>query len=297
MSWPRGNPGFGREGARFPGSFLLALKKGLTAKRWEISEWQGHHLFCRDPEGREQILDLGQLYRRARAEDRHHWPHLIETWLETIPHGIPCLENWEAIAQRILVLLGSLPFFQAVDEPLWCEPLSDPLAVSLVVDFPQALSYFTPEIIDQSGRSPREWLDVALDNLQSRTPDAWSKMLLPEMGLRQSIVGDGYDSSRALIVSRLLPEYREHGYFVVVPDRDLLLVAPTTRASVQQLPALKAVAVKYFQNAQRPLCDDVFWVHEGRWHPFEFQVDGDHISVLPVEAFQPVYERLPPESD
>src|SRR5207249_9335425 len=78
----RSDPGYGSGPQRYPGSFLLAFREAVAALDWKVVRWLGGAVECSDAGGREHVVGLENLYRRARREERASWPELIATFLQ-----------------------------------------------------------------------------------------------------------------------------------------------------------------------------------------------------------------------
>ena len=294
----RSNPGLGSGPPRYPGTFLLALREALASLGWRTRRFLGSAVACADDQGREHVLGLENLFRRLRKEDRATWPELIVNFLKSVPR-----EQWEnppeeltAVAERVLPRIGA-PLRPGKDEArIWFQPLyGNTLGVSLVVDYPQSMSYVTEKMVADSSRSGEAWLEQALANLQAQTKADCLQIVEEDSGLRQCMSGDAYDSSRALLLDRLMPDHLQDGFFAALPSRDELFVLPVTQPSLRFLPLLKTVAAKTFQTAPYPISDEVFWIRAGSWLPFGVDLSHDSITLRPPESFREVWERLAPE--
>src|SRR5262249_24419755 len=159
--------------------------------------------------GREQVVGLENLYRRARRHERAEWPELIADFLKTgqeAPIDDPPKDLAE-VGEQLLVRLGPPLAARGNAPAVWTHPIGGTrLVINLVIDFAQSMFYVTEEMIQESGRPGEEWLQMALANLQKQTPEACFNVVHEESGLRQSSLGDAYDSSRALLLDVLLPE-------------------------------------------------------------------------------------------
>jgi hypothetical protein len=296
MAFNRSHPGQGSGSPRYPGSFLLAFREAVANLNWKICRWHGVAVECLDAEGREQLVGLENLYRRARQEDRASWPELIAGFLGSVPDEQ--LENpptdLAQVAEKLLVRVGA-PLGKRGELVVWHQPLVEPgLSLNLVIDYPQSMSYVTEEMVAGSGRPGSDWLKQALDNLSAQTPADCLHTIDEDSGLRQCAVGDAYDSSRALLLDRLLPESAADGYLVAIPGRDQLLVLPVTAAGLAYLPLLKALAEKAHKTAPYSISDEIFWVRAGRWHLFRVDIRGDNVTVQPPQEFLEILKRLAP---
>jgi hypothetical protein len=294
----RSDPGSGSGAPRFPGTFLLAFREAAAGLGWQVRRWLGDAVECVDVEGREQVVGLENLYRRAKRAERADWTELITGFLQTSQMG-PIDDppkDLAKVADQILVRLG--PPLATQDGPeVWQLPIDGTaLCMSLVIDFPQSMFYVTVEMVENSEKAGEEWLEQAIENLLKKTPPESFQVVHEESGLRQSCVGDAYDSSRVLVLGELVPEGRPHGVMVALPGRDELLVMPVTKVSLQFLPLLKVAAEKNYKNAPYPISDEVFWIREGKWHLFQIQVRNQQANIQPPEAFLPILQELLPEA-
>jgi hypothetical protein len=294
----RGNPGNGFGGPRYPGTFMLALREAFTRLNWQTRHWLGDAVDCTDAAGREQVLALENLYRRVRSVDRGAWPDLLVEFLSQIPDE--ALVNPPGaladVADRLLVRLG--PPFAAHDTGLeiWSQRVAGTaLVATLVVDYPNSMSYVTVQMIAESGQEGEFWLARAIDNLRGKTPAGCVTEIHPESGLMQCEVNDAYDSSRALVLDHILPGHEEDGFFVALPGRDHLLVLAVSAATLPFLPWLRSVAVRTHRNIPYPISSEIFWVCRGTWYPFVIELQGDKAMVNPPDEFIDVLRRIAPD--
>jgi hypothetical protein len=293
----RCDPGRGTGPPRYPGTFMLAFREAVAGMGWKISRWLGDAVECVDDQRREQIVRLENLYRRARQENRSTWPELIADFLRSVPreHLDNPPANLAEVADRLLVRLGP-PIPKQGNIEIWSRPLVQPyLAISLVIDYPQSMSYVTVQMMEESGRHEDEWVDRAMANLDARTPAECIQVVDPGSGLRHCAVGDAYDSSRALILDKIVSDLPEDGCFVAIPGRDQLLVLPVTAEGLTHVALLKNVAEKFHKSAPYSISDQVFWVRGREWFHFPIELGEDNARVQPPAEFIKILERLAPE--
>jgi hypothetical protein len=291
------NPGHGYGGPRYPGTFLLALREAFRRRKWEARQWLGDAVECTDANGREQVLALENLYRRVRPVERAAWADVLVEFLEQVPDE--ALANPPAsldeVGDRVLVRLG--PPFTGGDSPtqVWSHPIvGSMLVATLVIDYPNTMSYVTSQMIADSGHDGAYWLGRAVANLRTNTPAGALTDAHEESGLLHCEVGDAYDSSRALILDDLLPESAADGCFVAVPGRDHLLVLPVRARSLSFLPWLRSIAMRTHRTLPYPISAEVYWVRGGHWLHFPIEVQGDKALVNPPEEFVEVLRRIAP---
>jgi hypothetical protein len=280
---------------------MLALREAIAGLHWQIRRFKGDMVECVDAEGREHVVGLDNLFRRARQTERETWPELITDFLTTVgsidpEENLP--EHLDDVVEQLLVRVGP-PMKKMPDEAkVWAQPLGDTgLWANLVVDYPNRMCYVTEQLVTDSGRPGRSWLEAALANLEARTPADGFQVVDEDSGLRICSVADAYDSSRALLLDRLLPEASADGFFVSLPGRDSLFVLPVNMKGLGQVHLLKVLADKNYQSAPYPISDEVFWVHGGVWRLFPIRIQGEQINVEPPEAFLEILKRLVPEED
>ncbi len=295
----RSDPGSGSGQPRYPGTFLLAFREAVAAVGWQVRRWLGDAVECVDAEQRQQVVGLENLYRRARRAERADWVELIADFLKTSQLG-PIddpPEDLATVADKLLVRLGPPLATGAKGPAVWQQTIDGtPLVLSLVVDFPQSMFYVTVEMVEKSGKPGEDWLTQALANLLRQTPPDSFKVIHEESGLRQSSVGDAYDSSRALLLDDLVPDSRQYGHIVALPGRDELLIMAVTAASLPFLPLLKVVAVKNYKSAPYPISADVFWIKDGKWRVFMMDVRDNQANIQPPDDFLPILRELMPET-
>ena len=292
----RSDPGRNSGPRRYPGSFLVALREALAQIGWQPQRWLGQAVACLDAADHEQVLGLENLYRRLRREDRASWPALILEMLRSVPPEVAEPVPLADVAGRILVRLG--PAFAPAPQgkEVWFQPLvGKRLGATLVIDHANSMSYVTTEQITDSGESGEAWLDRAVANLRRQTPADCLGIVHPESGLRQSEVGDAYDSSRALLLDWLLPGHEENGFFLALPGRDHLLVLPVVKEALEHVAWLRGVTAQTHQTVPYPISSEIFWVRNRQWHHFGVSIVHKQVLVTPPPEFAAVLQRLAPD--
>jgi hypothetical protein len=294
----RSDPGQGSGPPKYPGTFLLALREACAGLNWQVRHWKGDSVECVDAAGKDHVIGLDNLFRRARQIERADWPQLITEFLNTVgsidpDENLP--DSLDQAADQVLVRLGP-PMNKLVEEArVWSQPLDDTgLWVNLVIDYPNRMCYVTEQLIRDSGRPGSRWLETALLNLATRTPANAFHVVDEETGLWMCSTGDAYDSSRALLLDRLLPEFIADGYFVALPGRDALFVLPVNSQGLGEVHILRLLAQKNYQSAPYPISEEVYWVQGGVWRRFPIHVKGEQITIEPPEEFNEVLDRLMP---
>ena len=126
--------------------------------------WLGSAVECVDAQGREQVVGLENLYRRARCEERSGWPELIGSFLGSV-HAEQFDKPPQALAEvadRLLVCIGQ-PLPKRADGPeVWSEPVGETgLGLILVIDYPRSMFYVTAKMVEDSESPGSVWLERA----------------------------------------------------------------------------------------------------------------------------------------
>lgn len=298
---PRTNPGHGSGTPRYPGSFLLAFREAIAGLNWTVQRWRGIAVDCLDAQGREQVVGLENLYRRARRQPREEWLTLVTEFLNhaTIsdrPEDLP--EDLASVADHLLLRLGA-PFSRDANQaPLWTFPLNGTdLVINLVIDYPNRMVYVTEELVSKSGQAGNEWLDLAVDNLRKRTGTDAFEVIEQESGLITCLTGDAYDSSRAVLLESMFPDHAADGFFVGLPCRDQLLVLPVTGPALAFVHLLKFLIDKNYRTMPYPISNQVFWLRGKTWRRFPIEHEGEKVTIQPPEEFNEVLDRLTPDDE
>lgn len=278
-----------------PGGFRAAVARELQARDLTPKAWHAAGVDCTTAAGESRYLGLANLYRRAKSAGREEWPAMIRHFLgvleaSTDPANAPP-ESLDAVRGRVRVRLG-VPF--ALGEPAkpWQRLLpGTPLAVNLVVDSDEYMTYVTQGMVEASGDTADDWLAVGVANLRDATPDDWLETFHAESGMLGGHAGDSYDAARALVLEEL-GEPSPAGWLVTVPARDWLFALPVTRASLQGVPLLKILAEKSYAEDAYPICDEVFWVRGGVWERLPITLTDGRADVTPSDDFLAALQEL-----
>src|SRR5262245_24315975 len=241
-----------------PEDFRQAVEAALTSLGWKILTWdEDDGIEYLPSDGEKQTAHLENLYRRACKAEQAEWPAMITGFFTSINTSMGQGLSEKPLgefAEQLLVRIGRPVNAGGKIRP-WSRALGDSgLSINLVIDFPTSMAYVNEDQIEESGRPADEWLARALDNLHARTSPDSLELVDEESGLRACQMGDSYDAPRALILDRLLPNH-PNGFLVAVPNRELLVVLPTSVEVVEHLHRLKFVAVNYSSCAVYAMCD------------------------------------------
>ncbi|MBA4065072.1 MAG: hypothetical protein C0501_15425 [Isosphaera sp.] len=288
------DPG-GEVPSSLPSGFRAAVTHALAALGYTPTAWEPDGVNVRAP-GRtdDQYVGLANLYRRAKAADRAEWPAVIRAFLENVTgalSGPKIPDDLSAVTAQLRPRLGK-PFGRHGRAYPWGVPLRGTgLEINLVVDYPNTMAYVTDEMLRKTGRAGEDLLDVALANLRAGTPADFFEPVSGELDIHVGHTGDGYDAARALLVEDLLPP-SPAGFWVAVPSREELAAWPVSFAALSKVHVLKLFARDNYREHAYPVTDDVLWVRDGTWHPFDIRVDDTDVTVAPPDGFLAALEEL-----
>src|SRR5208337_3786005 len=105
-SFGHSNPGQGF-GARYPGTFMLALREAIAKLGWQAQTWKGSSVACIDAAGEPREIGLENLYRRLRREPRERWPEMLADLLGSVAAEVATPpDDLNEVAAQIMVRLG-----------------------------------------------------------------------------------------------------------------------------------------------------------------------------------------------
>ena len=278
-----------------PGGFRAAVARELLAHGLTPKAWHAAGVDCVSAAGESSYLGLANLYRRAKSAGREEWPAMIRHFLgvlatSTSAENAPP-ESLDAVRGRVRVRLG-VPFNVTEPAKPWQRLLpGTPLAVNLVIDSDEYMTYVTQGMVEASGDSADAWLAVGVANLRDATPDDWLGTFHEETGMLGGHAGDSYDAARALVLEEF-GEPSPAGWLVAVPARDWLFALPVTAASLPGVPLLKVLAEKSFAEDAYPISDEVFWVRGGVWERLPITLTDERADVTPSDAFLAALQGL-----
>jgi hypothetical protein len=290
----------GETPSSYPAAFLRAVEGALAQLGWQVVRWERGCVVCRSGEEGESSYGLDNLYRRARDLAPAAWQDLIVDHLRRVHEGTARAlrsEDLHSVAHRILVRLGQPFTDKRASNMVWWRALEPgKLIVHLVIDHPETMSYVTRGMIQESGQPAEGWLEVALDNLRSRTSPDMLQPIGEDSGILLCCTNDAYDAARALILDRLLPEARV-GALVAVPNRDRLMLMPIQAESLARLHLLKLVGRKSYEEAPYPISDEVYWVRGEEWTRIPIEFDEGTVRITAPEGFAEMLEELMDDRD
>ena len=288
------HPGSGTPSA-MPGGFRAAITSELSGMGYAVVRWEpdGVNVIAPDRDG-EQFIGLSNLHRRAKGAEKAEWPSMIRDFLGHVTGAITTThipDDLITVASRLRPRLGK-PFTREGKAHPWGIPLSETgLEINLVIDFPHTMAYVTDDMLAKTGKAGEDLLDLALANLRRDTPPDFFDRVSDELDIYVGHSGDGYDSARALLIDDLLPD-SPAGFWVVIPTREEIAVWPVSFGALEKIHVIKMFAQDNFREHAYPVTDEVFWLWQGTWYPFEIIIDEKNVTVSPPDEFLEVLKEL-----
>lgn len=288
------HPGSGTPSG-MPGGFRAAVTSQLCGLGYAVVGWEpdGVNVIAPDRDG-EQFIGLSNLHRRARNAERAEWPQLIRDFLGHVTGavtGTQIPDDLTTIASRLRPRLGK-PFAPGGDVHPWGIPLcGTELEINLVIDYPHTMAYVTEEMLARTAKPGEDLLDVALANLRRDTPKDFFDRVSDELDIFVGHSGDGYDAARALLIEDFFPD-SPAGFWVVIPTREEIAIWPVSFAALEKIHVIKLFAQDNYREHAYPVTDEVYWLWQGTWYPFEIAIDETNVTVSPPDEFLEVLRGL-----
>jgi len=223
------------------------------------------------------------------------WPEtLAESLVEQAAEARSGDDEWPEIRERVWPVLISQ---QAGRAMLGRCPdiVAFPFAAALLIVVGYATGegwcYVTMPRLLPWGIDGSALIAAAINNLRRDTPTTCLQTVEPHHYALDT--GDGYDSSRLLILDELMPEAPEAGAVAVVPAREVLSFTPFNSRGAANLRKLVNLAARCHATWPYPIDPGLFYVHRGgALHiPITHDEDGGPRLHLPEELAE-VQARL-----
>lgn len=270
-----------------PDGFRQAVSHELESRGFTVSGWHADGLDYLDPDGDTGFLGLSNLLRRFRNVQAADRQRVIQEFIGHILQSgatqpdLP--DQLEHVRHRVLVRVGQP--FSGIERLPWSKRLpGTDLILNLVIDFPNFMTYVTPEQIENSQETPGDWLDQSIENLKDRTPVDWLEPLHAESGILVGHLNDSYDAARALILSDIV-DTPPGGWLIAIPTRDWLFCRPATADGMAYFHLLKVLAEKNYQSEPYPVSDQVFWIRGHHWERFPMEIQNGCVQLTPPDGF------------
>jgi hypothetical protein len=215
------------------------------------------------------------------------WPEtLAESLVEQAAEARSSEDEWPDLRERVWPVLISQQTGRAMLDR--CPDIvAFPFAAALLIVVGYATGagwrYLTMPQLPPWGIDGSALIAAAISNLRRDTPATCLQAVEPHHYALDT--GDGYDSSRLLILDELMTEAPEAGALAVVPSREVLSFTPFNSHGAPNLRKLVNLAARCYATWPYPLDPGLFYVHRtGALHiPVTQDDDGAPRLHLPEE--------------
>lgn len=189
--------------------------------------------------------------------------------------AFPVADGGGGLAQvraRVLpqvVPMSLLEHCQHVGQELATMPLTDSLAVAMVVDEAERYRYITLEMLTQWQAKPVAVLALALQNLKKMSLHlSWKQIGSGAKAMFLCETFDGYDASRVLLGGKLVElAGRTAGSLLIgMPHRDFLVALGDS--DPEFVSEMQELVQEYFDTGSYPIAPNLFWLQDGRLVPY-----------------------------
>lgn len=185
---------------------------------------------------------------------------LVGQHLQLVVEGVPEMEPFAAAKAKLRPQIMPLEYTQKA--PLVSMPLGRTLAIGIVIDRETAYQYLLQKDAEGWGKTPRELLDAAIENLEEASDGLQMQSALGDE-VKSIIVStrDSFDAARILMPGfrGFLVENLGAPFCFAIPNRDFL-ICWNTDAQPQIAAALAARVRQDFGEQPYPLSPNVFVV-------------------------------------
>jgi hypothetical protein len=149
------------------------------------------------------------------------------------------------------------------------------------------------EDLDRWGCTLAALLPASLERLGSTSLQLDWLSLPDAPGLYGLACGDGMSATRALVLQQILGQWPVGGMLVACPTPGHLLCVPIHSVeSIEVLPVLAVAVQKAYQEADRGLSKQIYWLDGGLWHPFEARHEPGNLVLRPPPSFDRMFAHL-----
>jgi hypothetical protein len=261
-----------------PAWFREAFEQALAQLGWRLVRWQEKEAIVADSKSSETSYGLENILRLTASLPEDQRLDRIVEHLNQV-NSIRDPGSLNGVRERLFPRLRAPLEDEKLNAELWSTPFQDTgLICVLVVDSPQAVTYVTRDMVEESGRPGEDWFHLAVDNLRIVT----SAEQIVEVANDLFGVGtaDSLDAARGLLLEWFVPNPDPNGYIVSVPNRDRLYFFPVGDSPFDNRFARQLIqTLKDHQEGAYAICDSIFWVHDGDWELIEWEWDGKELFV------------------
>jgi hypothetical protein len=237
------------------------------------------------------LLNLAQL---CNANDRKHWPEIIDQHLDklilTRAERESILEqlaySFEAARPYLKVRLYPDELGDMVEHMVHYRPAEGLLAV-LMYDLPDSVASVAKSHVENWGRSTEELFRIGLEHVRDE-PGMDADAFEAEKGISFQLLGgeSHFVASRSLLLDEYLTEGCPHGVLVAMPHRHVVLYHPIKDLSVvKAISSLIAVAHGMYSKGPGSITPNIYWYRNGEYLLLPSKVEGRNIEFVPPQRF------------
>ncbi len=273
------------DNSMLPEWFRGAFTEALTRLGWRLVRWQAKEAIVADSKSAETSYGLENILRLTAALPQ-------EKRLERIVEHLNQLNSMRepgslnGVRERLFPRLRAPVEDDKLAAALWSIPFQDTgLICVLVVDNPQAVTYVTQKMVEESGQPGEDWFHLAVDNLRIVTRA--EQIVEVEDGLLAVGTADSLDAARGLLLDWFVPSPDPNGYIASVPNRDRLYFFPVGDSPFdERFARLLIQTLKDHQQGAYAISDSIFWVHDGDWERVKWEWEGQKLFVEQPERLK-----------
>ncbi|MFI6262426.1 hypothetical protein [Micromonospora sp. NPDC051006] len=251
------------------------------------------------PGGRARV-SLVPLLRLCLDQPRQMWPDLLADWVAGIRRQLPARVTPDElgpadVGQLRLRLTPAAATAEA--NSYLAMPFGEHFTAAVVINRSDRLEMLTIAQAGQLGREPVELIRLAVRQTVQHELAALDirDHAMPGGGSVRLLAADGnpFVTTALMSLKRFLPDAAEYGALVAAPRYSAVLLhrvdAPVNDSAV----ALQRLAMSMFTAADDRCSDEIFWWHDGEFHPVRIVAgEAGTVQVRVPEALAAVVERL-----
>lgn len=226
----------------------------------------------------------------------------VSLWPETVAEGLVEQaasaragdDDWPTLRERVWPVLISQDAGRAMLARC-ADILAFPFAASLLIIVGHATAegwrYLKMPQLGEWGIDGSALIAAAINNLRRDTPAAAVQAVEPHHYALDT--GDGFDSSRLLLLDELMTEAPEAGALAIVPAREVLSFTPFNSRGAANLRKLVNLAARCHASWPYPIDPGLFYIHRGAALHIPVTRDDDGAPRLHLpEELGDIQERL-----
>ncbi|MDR0508895.1 MAG: hypothetical protein LBG63_03610 [Candidatus Methanoplasma sp.] len=234
------------------------------------------------------LINLVQMCAKRSPEEypemaEHHFTLMFES--ETFEAGL-ALDDFEKIKQYIGVRLYGKEYIAGFGKDIMiCRPFAEGVFAALIFDLPQTVRNISRFNADKWNRSDDELFDIGIENIRRSY-----RLETQEVELGGDTVFT--IETEHFFASNILFDIEQNkrflgkgGALIAIPTRSLAAIYPINdMRTMSVLTTFFDFVPKFYANGPGSLTDQVFWYHDGRYEPLDYET-GKKIKFTPSEAF------------